>query len=232
MSNPTRWRALLVLLLMCASAAAAHWLRPTAKLADTRPHVRLEQLFPKAFGDWVVDDRVPAQLVAPDAQALLNKLYAETLSRNYVNKQTGQRIMLSVAYGGDQSDATRAHVPEVCYPSQGFQVLARQNSSFTAGGQLVPVRQMLAQLGARIEPVSYWVVVGEHIAISGTQQKLAQLRYGFKGMVADGMLVRVSNIDSDRNTAASYALHQSFIQAMAPAIPASLRDRVLGAPGA
>jgi len=226
-----RLKALLALALMVLALAAAHAWRPTARLADSRPKVVLDTLFPKAFGRWVEDTRMPVQLVSPDTQAMINKIYNQTLSRTYVNAQ-GERIMLSVAYGGDQSDATRAHVPEVCYPSQGFQVLAKQNSSFTAGGQLVPVRQMLAQLGARIEPVSYWVVVGEHIAISGTQQKLAQLRYGFKGMVADGMLVRVSNIDSDRNTAASYALHQSFIQAMAPAIPASLRDRVLGAPGA
>lgn len=225
-----RLRAALVLVLMCATAAAGHWLQPSAKLADTRPHVKLEQMFPRSFGDWAVDDRMPAQLVSPDTAALLSKLYAETLSRTYVNRKTGQRIMLSVAYGGDQSDATRAHVPEVCYPAQGFQLLASHNSSFQVGSQVLPVRQMLAQLGSRTEPVSYWVVVGDRVAISGTQQKLAQLRYGFRGMVADGMLVRVSNIDTD--SASSYALHQAFIQAMAPAIPLTLQPRVLGSPGA
>jgi EpsI family protein len=226
MSTAARLRALLVLALMCAAAVAGQWLQPSAKLADTRPHVSLEQIFPRSFADWQVDDRMPAQLVSPDTAALLSKLYAETLSRTYVNRKTGQRIMLSVAYGGDQSDATRAHVPEVCYPAQGFQLLSTHNASFSIGQQTVPVRQMLAKLGTRTEPVSYWVVVGDRVAISGTQQKLAQLRYGARGMVADGMLVRVSNIDTD--SAGSYALHQAFMQAMAPAIPAALLPRVLG----
>ena len=113
--NSIRFRALVVFVLMAMSLTTAHLWRPTAKLADTRPAVDLETMFPKRFGAWALDERMPVQLVSPDTQAALNKFYNQTLSRTYVNAK-GDRMMLSVAYGGDQSDATRAHRPEVCYP--------------------------------------------------------------------------------------------------------------------
>jgi hypothetical protein len=99
----SRIKAIVVFVLMaCAFGVATAW-KPTTHLADQRAKVDLETLFPRSFGDWVVDDRVPVQLVSPDTEALLNKIYHQTLSRVYVNPR-GERIMLSVAYGGDQSD--------------------------------------------------------------------------------------------------------------------------------
>mgnify|MGYP000449828048 CR=1 FL=1 len=101
-----RVRAALVAALMVASFAVAAAWRPTAKLADSHPKIELESIFPKRFGEWTTDERMPVQLVSPDTAALLSKIYNQTLSRTYVNAK-GQRMMLSVAYGGDQSDATR-----------------------------------------------------------------------------------------------------------------------------
>ena len=36
--------------------------------------------------------------------------------------------MLSIAYGKNQSDALQLHKPEICYPAQGFTLLAKQNT--------------------------------------------------------------------------------------------------------
>ena len=224
-----RIKAVIVLVLsMAAFAGAAAW-RPTAHLADTRPKVDLETMFPTAFGDWKVDDRMPVQLVSPDIAALLNKIYNQTLSRTYVNPK-GERIMLSVAYGGDQSDATRAHRPEVCYPAQGFQIIASQTGVIDTPAHPLRVRQLVAKAGGRIEPISYWVTVGDRTALSGTEQKLAQLSYSTRGVIPDGMLVRVSNIEA--NSAPAYQLHGTFINQMISAMPVSARDRIVGAVGA
>ena len=220
-----RIKALVALALMVAALAVAHAWRPTAKLADSRPKVVLDAMFPKAFGSWVEDTRMPVQLVSPDAQAVIDKIYNQTLSRTYVNPQ-GERIMLSVAYGGDQSDATRAHRPEVCYPAQGFQILASQDSGINLGTRTLRVRQLQSRLGGRVEPISYWITVGDQITLSGTEQKLAQLSYSIRGVVPDGMLVRVSSIDP--NTAKAYALHQSFVADMARAIRPELQAQVVG----
>ena len=220
-------KAVLALLLMLAAFAGAHAWRPTARLADTRPKVELETMFPKAFGDWRVDDRMPVQLISPDTQAMLNKIYNQTLSRTYINTQ-GDRIMLSVAYGGDQSDATRAHRPEVCYPAQGFQINSKQDGAVNLGNQSLRVRRLVSQLGNRIEPITYWITVGERITLSGTEQKLAQLSYSVRGVVPDGMLVRVSSIDADAGKA--YRAHEAFVADMARAVPVALQAQVIGKP--
>ena len=75
-----RIKAILALLLMLAAFAGAQAWRPTARLADTRPKVDLETMFPKAFGDWRLDQHMPVQLISPDTQAMLNKLYSMAAS--------------------------------------------------------------------------------------------------------------------------------------------------------
>lgn len=223
-----RLHALAFLILAALTLVLVRYWTPTRHLADQRAKVDLEQMFPQTFGDWRMDTSIPVQLVSPDMQQLLSTIYNQTLSRNYINSQR-QRIMLSVAYGGDQTDATRAHRPEVCYPAQGFQILSSQVGRVDTGAKSLPVRRLVAKAGARTEPISYWVVVGDHTALSGTEQKLAQLRYSSRGVIADGMLVRVSNIDT--NTAASFDLHAQFIAQLSAAMPAPVRDRIMGTAG-
>lgn len=225
--TPSRRHALAVGLASIAAAGCAHWWRPTRRLADTLPKLDLESAFPKAFGAWVVDDRMPVQLVSPDQKAVLDQIYSQTLSRTYLSRD-GQRIMLSVAYGGDQSDATRAHRPEVCYPAQGFQIRGDRNVSMQLTDRTIRARQLVAVQGGRVEPITYWVMVGNRVASSGTEQKLRQLAYSTKGLIPDGMLIRISNISPDAD--ASYALHQQFAQQLAGSLRASELDRIFGVP--
>jgi EpsI family protein len=220
-----RWKSLFVALLMVAAGAMAHIARPTIKIADSGPKVDLEALFPRTFGDWRVDDRMPVILPSPDLQAKLDAIYNQVLSRTYVNGR-GERVMLSVAYGGDQSDGTSAHRPEVCYPAQGFQVVANQSGRIDLDGHRIPVRRLVTRLGARVEPLTYWIVVGDEVVTSGTQQKLAQLRYGMRGLIPDGMLVRISSIGGDEGQA--YALQSKFLNDMVRAIEPEQRGRVVG----
>lgn len=221
----SRIKAIVVFVLMaCAFGVATAW-KPTTHLADQRAKLDLEVLFPRSFGDWVVDDRMPVQLVSPDTQALLSKIYNQTLSRTYVNPR-GDRIMLSVAYGGDQSDATRAHRPEVCYPAQGFQMLRASAGSVETATHPVRVRRLVARQGGRIEPITYWIVVGEQITLSGTEQKVAQLGYSVRGLIPDGMLIRVSNINADES--AAFATQAGFIAELAAAMKPELRSRAFG----
>lgn len=220
-----RHAAALLCLALLTFAGAEAW-RPREHLADSRPKFDLETVFPKRFGEWSVDERMPVQLVSPDVQALLNKLYSQVLSRVYVHEPSGRRIMLSVAYGGDQSDAGRAHRPEVCYPAQGFDISGRRKVSWQVADRSMPIGQLVARLGSRQEPISYWFVVGEGVAISGTDQKLMQLRYGLRGVIPDGMLVRVSSVDREVDRA--YALHQDFVQSMVAQMLPADRLRVIG----
>jgi hypothetical protein len=52
------------------------------------------------------------------------------------------------------------------------------------------------------------------------------MRYGLRGIIADGMLVRVSSIDPDM--AHGHGVQARFIAAMAAAMPGQDRARIFG----
>lgn len=221
----TRWRALFVFALMVAALGLEHIARPTIYMTDKLGKPNLETLFPLQFGDWRVDARAVMVQPNPATQALLDSIYNQTLTRTYINT-AGNRIMLSVAYGGDQSDGTRAHVPEVCYPAQGFQITSNTSGQLNLTNRVVGVRHLMSTMGSRDEPITYWLVVGDQVTVSRTDQKLAQFRLGLKGLIPDGMLVRVSSIDS--NMARGHQMQANFLADLAAAVPEAARDRVFG----
>jgi len=219
-------RNFVVFVLMLVAVGLAYAAKPRERVADEGPKVDLEAMVPKNFGDWSVDASVVPVLPSPETQALLNKLYNQTLARTYINKN-GQRIMLSIAYGGDQSDAMQVHRPEVCYAAQGFQILGELRGSLGTTFGSLPVKRLLAQQGPRIEPITYWVTVGDRPTYVGFRQKLVQMSYGLTGKVPDGMLVRVSSIDKDQ--ARAYGVQEHFVQQMIDAMSTEARTRLIGA---
>ena len=156
----------------------------------------------------------------------LDALYDQTLTRTYINSK-GQRIMLSIAYGGDQSgDKAQVHRPEFCYAAQGFQLSSNFESQIRTESGTLPVRRLKAVQGKRNEPITYWITVGDNVTLPGLGRKLIQLRYGLTGKVPDGMLVRVSSIDQD--TANAYQVQDRFISDMLAAVNEQDRIRVAG----
>lgn len=218
-------RAVLILIAMLVATGLSMAAKPRTKVADSRPKVELEKIVPNAFADWQTDERVVPLLPSPDQQAMLNKVYNQTLARTYVNSK-GQRIMLSVAYGGDQSDSMQVHRPEVCYAAQGFQILGELRGELSTPFGSLPVKRLLARQGGRVEPITYWITVGDRPAYPGIGQKLVQVSYGLTGKIPDGMLVRVSSIDGNKDTA--YSLQEFFIRDLVSALEADQRRRIMG----
>lgn len=220
-------RYLLVGLLMLATAGMALALKPTDKIADAGPKLDLETLIPKSFGDWKLDETVVPLIANPEQTALINKIYNQTLTRTYVNSRN-ERIMLSIAYGGDQSDNMAVHKPEVCYPAQGFQILKNTTGTFSTGATEIPVKRLVATQGRRIEPITYWTTVGDTVAVSGIEWKLNQLKYGLTGKIPDGLLFRISSIQSD--DAAAYRLQDEFSRDLLSALTPAGQARIVGRP--
>jgi EpsI family protein len=225
MSSQLLRKPVLLGILMLAAAALAVAATPTRRVADESNKVELETMIPREFGDWRIDTSIVPVQVSPDVQAKLDKIYDQSLARTYVNS-AGQRIMLSIAYGGDQSDAMQVHRPEVCYPAQGFEVIKEAVGTFATEYGSVPVKRLLAVMGRRHEPITYWVTVGDRATYAGLRQKLTQLRYGLTGRIPDGMLIRVSSIDT--NEAGAYALQEGFLRVLLRSLPAADRERVTG----
>jgi EpsI family protein len=225
MSSSARRRGFIVATVMLAGSALGSGLRPTRLMSDHLGVPKLEAVFPVNFGGWRVDTSLPVILPSPDVQAQLDKIYNEVLVRTYVNA-AGQRVMLSVAYGGDQSDATSAHRPEVCYPAQGFAITDNFGDSLQVAGREIPVRRLMSRLASRNEPITYWIVVGDRVVTTGIGQKLAQMRYGLRNVVADGLLVRVSSIDNDMHK--GHQLQSAFLAELGSALDRGDAGRVLG----
>lgn len=219
-------RNLILLVLMLCAVGMAIAMRPTQKIADQGPKINLEQMFPMQFADWTVDPSIMPVAVNPGVQEQLDILYEQTLSRTYINSN-GHRVMLSIAYGGDQSgDKTQVHRPEFCYDAQGFQLKNKFENEIAYPGGVLPVRRLEAVQGNRNEPITYWITVGDNVTLPGIGRKLIQMRYGITGKVPDGMLVRVSSIDP--NATKAYQLQDQFVRDMLAAISEQDRVRVAG----
>ncbi len=219
------FRNFALLMLMLAASGLALALRPTHKIAEQGPAIDLETMIPRVFGDWREELHKSIQIVDPQQQEMIDMIYTQTLSRTYVNSR-GYRIMLAIAYGNDQRDSMQMHYPEVCYPGQGFLVKEKQRGILTTENGLIPVTRILTSLEQRIEPVTYWTIVGGKVFQSGIEKKLAELSYGLYGKIPDGMLIRVSSIDPDVPNA--YEMQTQFSDQMLGALTPEYRQKLNG----
>ena len=215
-------------LAMVATSALTGALTPTVKLSHMQAEFKLETMIPAVFADWTVDATVVPLKVDPERQSVLEKIYDQTLSRTYINK-AGERVMLSIAYGGDQSRALQLHLPEVCYVAQGFDMLKSGEGALATRFGALPVRRLVARQNSRIEPITYWITVGDKAVKSSFERKLQRLAYGLSGKIPDGMLVRVSTIQADEPGA--YRLQDRFVGQMLDVLDGKDRVRLLGTPG-
>jgi EpsI family protein len=222
-----RFAASLVLgVAMALTSALTGALTPKQHVASASSQFSLEAMVPKRFGGWTVDDTMVPLKPDPEQQTVLEKIYDQTLSRTYVNGE-GQRVMLSIAYGGDQSKALQLHLPEVCYVAQGFQMLDERSDALATGFGKLPVKRLVARQGQRNEPITYWITIGDRAVMSGIQQKLQRMAYGLSGKIPDGMLVRVSTIQASETDA--FRLQDRFVADMLGVMAPKDRVRLLGA---
>lgn len=217
--------SLFLAFIMVALSISAFALRPDQKMSDENKQIDIEAMIPNQFSEWKLDKESSALLVDPSVTESLNKVYLQTISRTYINNQ-GQRVMLAIAYGGDQNDMMQVHKPEICYTAQGFHIDKSYDAHFeTAYGNFV-VRKMLAVKGSRLEPVTYWVTIGNKIAVNPVQWRLERIRYGLTGVVPDGLLFRVSTIGDHLEK--GYDIQKKFVNDLMQAITPDARSRLLG----
>jgi EpsI family protein len=213
-------------LAMAGTSALTGALTPKQKVADARDNFSLEAMIPTSFAGWTVDTSVVPLTPDPTQKELIAALYDQTLSRTYVNAE-GQRVMLSIAYGGDQSKQLQLHLPEVCYVAQGFDMVKDHRDELGTGFGTLPVKRLVARQNARNEPITYWITIGDKAVMSGIDQKLQRFMYGLSGRIPDGMLVRVSTIGTDE--AGAYRVQDRFVKQMLGALKPGDRSRLLGA---
>ena len=219
-------RGLLFALAACGSAASVHAVRPTRRAADVLERVDLEAQIPRSFGGWKVDPAMVPVLPDPSVQEKLDKIYTQLIARTYVDPN-GRRVMFTIAYGADQAtDATSVHRPEFCYSTQGFAVKGAGISQIQLDSKTLKVQRLIATMGARSEPITYWITLNNDSILPGLERKLTQIKLGILGTIPDGMLVRVSSVDPSIKD--PFEFQEKFLKALEREIEPSMRSRYFG----
>ena len=197
-------------------------LKPQGRTSTQLPKLDLEAVIPMVLDDWKIDQSLAVIEPPADVRAGLEKIYSQTLSRTYINP-SGSRVMLSIAYGDGFDKQLDVHRPEYCYGAQGFEVSSWTDIVFKSQLGDLPLRQLVARQRGRVEPISYWITLGDTTVSSTLGRKFLKIPRMFTGQTDSGMLVRVSSIDPDTSNA--YAVHETFINAFLKNI--AVKDRNL-----
>jgi EpsI family protein len=214
MTSSIKYFAVGLALLVAAIMAKA--LEPDHVLIEKGSQVNLESVIPKQFGGWKEVprlDNINVGTTVADDENKQPEIYDQTVSRNYIGPN-GDLVMLAVAYGTRQNDELKVHRPEVCYAAQGFQILKDTSGNMRFGNLDIPVTRVVTRNGARIEPVTYWIRIGNETVRGGMQLRLAVIKAGLMGTVPDGLLMRVSTItdsDSAMSSDHAFAVQNDFL---------------------
>lgn len=212
-----------MLVAMLAAFAVTRWMTPV--MSRTAEVGSLELGVPQAFGDWkmVPDSTTQAQLsTGDDGRPATVGLYDQVVMRTYVNAR-GDQMMLALAYAKEQRQDVKLHLPEICYPAQGYKVMAISPASLNLGSAgTLPGMRMLASGAGRTEAVTYWARVGHGYPIGGLAMRMQIFRDGLAGRVDDGILVRASTlVDDERQVPSAYGLQQQFLSELVAAAGSS-----------
>lgn len=219
-------RGILILMLMFMASASSIAMKPVRVPLDPADRVDYEELIPRDFGTWSMLPTDITSVVNPQQQEVLDRIYSQIISRAYRDSLTGRVVMLAIAYGEEQSKQSQVHFPEVCYPAQGFQISSSSKDKLRIEENQIPVTRLVAILDTRYEPVTYWIRLGNRVVQGNFEQKIVTVQEGLSGRISDGLLFRISSIES--NTPQAYQLHNRFISDLLNTIPIDRKHLLIG----
>jgi len=211
-------RKVLLGLLFCSAAGLGAARQPNKHL-DYLGKDKLDALVPKTIGAWKFV--AASGLVVPPNDELSRALYSNMLTRVYADGQNPP-VMLLVAQSGSQTGVLQVHRPETCYTAGGYHISAVTPQPIQVGSTIVPANSMEASVDGVVEHVIYWTRVGNRMPASWKQQRLAVAEQNIRGIIPDAILVRVSTVTDDANSAR--ATLQAFVRALIGSLPANRRD--------
>lgn len=211
---------------MLTAAAGAYAFTPRNHLSLLNGR-KIADIVPRRIGPWI-DVPSTAFVLPKTPGSLADTLYSQTLSRLYQSYDE-MPVMLVIAYGDLQSDALQVHRPETCYTAVGFQITASDVADVKlAPNVLLPVRELTAVSDRRIEPLAYWTRIGDDLPTDGAEQKWLKLRQSMRGIISDGVLVRISTVADP--TPDTFATLRRFAAEMIQSIRPDARSALIGRP--
>lgn len=210
---------------MVLSSVLAVLATPTPLPASMQNKLDLETIIPKQFDGWKEDQSFAQPLVSANVKGEINKIYNQTLSRAYINEQ-GERVMLVIAYGANQSVDLQVHRPEICYAAGGFDISKMAKTFVNTTFGRLPVMHLLARRGDRSEPITYWIKIGNSLTRGWFEEKWATFSYELTGRIPDGLLFRISTISNKPQD--SYRIQQKFLADLLQSMKSGDRHWLIG----
>lgn len=229
--SPVSWPHILIGTAMVVASGLAIALTPNRHLVPEGA-VDLEQMIPRDFKDWreLKTGVIQMDLSPRDGEErTIEQPYDQTLMRTYI-RDDGAVVMLALAYGRTQRQEVKIHRPELCYVSQGFTVKSKSTDMVDlAPGSQVAVHRLLAGNQRRLEPVTYWIRIGDRLTSNAWESRTAIFLEGLQGRIPDGMLVRVSTpVAAAADVSGTYALQDAFLKDLVSVLNGPGQTALLG----
>lgn len=196
--------------------------------------VNLAKMVPSEFGRWKEMKTGVVQMdLAPreGEERTTDQPYDQVLMRSY-ERDDGAIVMLALAYGRSQRQDVKIHRPELCYVAQGFELVKREKTQVVLSPQTtVPAYRLTTRARGRLEPVTYWIRIGNIIAESAWQSRWKIFTDGLTGVVPDGLLVRASSaLPMDSDLGPAYQMQNEFLADLYAAVKVDNQRSLAGAP--
>ena len=184
-----------------------------------------DALFPHRLGQW--NYLSASGLVLPPQDQLSRTLYEQLLTRVY-SVASEPAVMMVLAYSSTQEGRLQVHRPEVCYPAAGFRIVQNEERFVPlVGGGSIPARYLIAERDDRRECIIYWTRVGSALPTRWRDQRLEMAKANLQGYIPDGLLGRVSMIETNPNLA--WERLSAFVNALVGTVTPPARRLLIGA---
>lgn len=203
--NSRSSRILSIVLLV--QAAAFYGFSRTEKVP---PHKPLEQ-FSLNNSDWMLQQKVDI-----DRDSLEVLKADDLLSEIFVNRATGQRATLFVAYFETQRTGKAPHSPKNCLPGSGWAPAQSGTMDIAIPGEVAPIRvnRYVVARGDNQSVVLYWYQTRSRVIASEYSAKIYTVMDSIRYNRSDTSLVRVvvdvRNGDTQQATDAAVSFVQTF----------------------
>lgn len=195
---------------------------------DPRQHTsylgaaKLKDLVPEVLGNWSFV--ATSGLVLPPKDQLRDTIYSQLLTHVY-QRDDGAVVMLLIAYSAAQDGVIQVHRPETCYPASGYRLVKNVAHDVPIAGPTQPRgRYIVAENSLRREQLIYWTRLGHYFPMRWSEQRIAVARENLAGRIPDGVLVRMSTLD----TGDARTLLDDFSRVLFAAVPPQMKKVLVG----
>lgn len=207
---------------MAAATGIAHLRLPQPDKSPI-PKEKFASWVPNVVGPWTF--LTASGVVLPPTDLLSDRLYDNLVSRVY-RAETLPHVALAMAYNNAQNGVVQLHRPEVCYPAGGYVLTPTEPVEIRTSAGVVPGNFFTAKGYDRTEQVMYWTRLGTDFPRAWSAQRLSVAKANLRGIIPDGLLMRVSLLSEDKANALTQL--QMFISAFEAAAAPPLRKVLLG----